>query len=122
MDGYARTVDARTAIAAPDCSGTLWVVDDEGLLRFRCRVGHAYSTKAMLDAQGASLESALWTAVRSLEERRDLLIRVAESAPGGQSSVLARRMRRKAEEITGAVEQLQNAIDELSARASSSSS
>lgn len=86
-----RVIGTPSVFTCPDCSGTLWIVDDEGmLLRFRCRVGHAYSTKTMLDSQGALLEAALWVAVRSLEERRDLLLRVAESAPAG--SVLARRM------------------------------
>jgi two-component system, chemotaxis family, protein-glutamate methylesterase/glutaminase len=114
-----RVVGTPSAFTCPDCSGTLWVVDDEGMLRFRCRVGHAYSTKTMLDAQGASLEAALWMAVRALEERRDLLRRVAESAPDG--SILFRRMRRKAEEITTSVEQLQGVIAELSSRESASS-
>lgn len=93
--------------------------DGEGMLRFPRRVGHAYSTKTVLAAQGASLEDALWVAVRALEERRDLLLRVAESAPAG--SVLARRMRRKVEEITTSVDRLQGFIAELSARESASS-
>lgn len=114
-----RVIGTPSVFTCPDCSGTLWIVDDKGMLRFRCRVGHAYSTKTMLDAQGASLEAALWVAVRALEERRDLLRRVAESAPGG--SVLSRRMLRKADEITSSVDRLQGVIAELSSRESASS-
>ncbi len=116
-----RVIGTPSVFTCPDCSGTLWVVDDEGMLRFRCRVGHAYSTKTMLDSQGASVEAALWVAVRALEERRDLLRRVAGNAPGGSHSMLARRMHRKAQEITTTVEQLEGAISELSARESASS-
>ena len=114
-----RVVGTPSVFTCPDCSGTLWIVDEESLLRFRCRVGHAYSTKAMLDAQGESLEAALWMAVRALQERRDLLLRVAENAPGGEQSALARRMRRKADELSAAFDQLQAAVTELSARESS---
>lgn len=114
-----RVIGTPSVFTCPDCSGTLWIVDDKGMLRFRCRVGHAYSTKTMLDSQGASLEAALWVAVRALEERRDLLLRVGESAPAG--SVLARRMHRKAGEITASADQLLGVIAELSARESASS-
>ena len=61
----------------PDCGGTLWEHDEHGLLRFRCRVGHAYSTEGLLAGQLGALESALWAAVVALEERRDLASRLA---------------------------------------------
>lgn len=55
-----RVIGTPSVFTCPDCSGTLWIVDDEGMLRFRCRVGHAYSTKTMLDAQGASRPAPYW--------------------------------------------------------------
>jgi two-component system, chemotaxis family, protein-glutamate methylesterase/glutaminase len=62
----------------PDCGGSLFEVDDTGgLLKFRCRVGHAYSLKALLAAENDALESALWAAVRSLEENAELKRRAA---------------------------------------------
>jgi two-component system chemotaxis response regulator CheB len=64
----------------PDCSGTLYEIDDGASVRFRCRVGHAYSADAMVDAQADSLERALWTALRALEERSALMRRLAENA------------------------------------------
>ena len=64
-------------LGCPACGGSLWEVDDEAVLRFRCRVGHAYSSESLLGAEGEQLETALWSALRALEERGDLSRRIA---------------------------------------------
>jgi two-component system chemotaxis response regulator CheB len=64
----------------PECHGTLWEADERGIVRFRCRVGHAYSAESMLAAQTDSVDRALWTALRSVEERAALTHRLAERA------------------------------------------
>ena len=61
-----------SVFSCPECHGTLWEEDQDGLLRFRCRVGHVYSTDSMLAAQTDSVDRALWAALRSLEERAAL--------------------------------------------------
>jgi two-component system, chemotaxis family, protein-glutamate methylesterase/glutaminase len=63
--------------ACPACGGVLWELADEDLLRFRCRVGHAYSAEGAVEAQGESVEAALWTALRALQERAQLSERLA---------------------------------------------
>ncbi len=60
----------------PECGGVLWELDDEGT-RFRCRTGHAYSIETLLSEQGRVLETALWTALRALEEQSATAHRVA---------------------------------------------
>jgi two-component system chemotaxis response regulator CheB len=62
----------------PDCGGVLWEVDDDETLRFRCRVGHAYTADAAINGQAESVETALWTALRALQERAQLTERLAE--------------------------------------------
>lgn len=52
----------------PDCGGVLWAIDDGDLTRFRCRVGHGWTTEALRAQQSTSLDTALWTALRALEE------------------------------------------------------
>jgi two-component system chemotaxis response regulator CheB len=60
-----------SAITCPECGGSLWVTSDEPL-RFRCRVGHAFSAESLFMAKRDALEAALWAAVVALEERADL--------------------------------------------------
>ena len=66
-----------SAFACPDCHGVLWEVEEEELLRFRCRVGHAYTSDSLRAAFSDSSEDALWVAMRTLEERAALLRRLA---------------------------------------------
>jgi two-component system chemotaxis response regulator CheB len=63
--------------ACPDCHGTLWEFEEDGILRFRCRVGHSFSTEGLLHGHDRSLESTLWAALRSLEENASMRRRLA---------------------------------------------
>jgi two-component system, chemotaxis family, protein-glutamate methylesterase/glutaminase len=69
-----------STMTCPECHGTLWEVKDEELVRFRCRVGHAYSDEALLVHQSEQLEAALWTGLRALEEHSALARRLAARA------------------------------------------
>jgi two-component system, chemotaxis family, protein-glutamate methylesterase/glutaminase len=80
----------------PECHGTLWEADDRGIVRFRCRVGHVYSAESMLAAQTDSVDRALWTALRSLEERAALTHRLAERARARKHNWVARAFEERA--------------------------
>jgi two-component system, chemotaxis family, protein-glutamate methylesterase/glutaminase len=43
-----------SGFSCPDCNGVLWGIDDGGLQRFRCRVGHAWSPESLLTRQSES--------------------------------------------------------------------
>ncbi len=66
--------------ACPECHGVLWELRDGNLLRFRCRVGHAYSGQSMLAEHAESLEDSLWAALRALEESAALARRLSGAA------------------------------------------
>ena len=67
-------------LTCPDCGGVLWELHDGNLIRFRCHVGHAYSSDSLLAEQSDGVEKALWSAVRSLEEKAALARRMAVQA------------------------------------------
>jgi two-component system chemotaxis response regulator CheB len=69
-----------SVFACPECGGALWEINDGGLVRFRCRTGHAFSAQTLLAEQVESLEEALWVALRALEEQAELAERLAERA------------------------------------------
>lgn len=69
-----------STMSCPECHGVLWEVKNDELVRFRCRVGHAYSDEALLVHQSENLEAALWTALRALEEHCALARRLSSRA------------------------------------------
>jgi two-component system, chemotaxis family, protein-glutamate methylesterase/glutaminase len=77
----------------PDCGGALWDLEEEGMVRFRCRVGHGWSADSLIAEQNVALESALWTALRALEERAALSQRMLEHAEKGQRATALGRYR-----------------------------
>lgn len=77
--------------ACPECGGVLWQMDDEDMLRFRCRVGHAYTAQSLDAQQSEALEGALWAAIRALEEQASLAKQMAEAAGSRKSHHVAKR-------------------------------
>jgi two-component system chemotaxis response regulator CheB len=69
-----------SVFGCPECGGVLWEIHQGGLLRFRCRVGHAYTAQHLKAEQRQVIESALWAALRALEERASLFRRLATRA------------------------------------------
>jgi two-component system chemotaxis response regulator CheB len=62
----------------PDCGGVLSERREADVVQFSCRVGHRFSVDSLVEAQGGTIEAALWAAVRALEDRRMLCERLAE--------------------------------------------
>ena len=69
-----------SVFGCPECGGVLWEIDQKGLLRFRCRVGHAYTADHLRAEQRFVIETALWAALRALEESANLYRRLADRA------------------------------------------
>ena len=86
-----------SVFGCPDCGGVLWELQDGELLRFRCRVGHAYGAEGLLEAQSESLDTALWSAFRALEENAALCRRLAKQARKHQRTKSAKLFDGRAE-------------------------
>lgn len=67
-----------SVFSCPDCGGVLFELKNDGFTRFKCHTGHSYSVNELLLKQNKNLESSLWVALRSLEERKKLLSQLSE--------------------------------------------
>jgi two-component system chemotaxis response regulator CheB len=111
-----------TLLTCPDCGGVMLERDEGGVVRFACQVGHAYSPDSLGEEQGEALESALWTAIRTLEERSDLLRRMARRADRRGAGPTGERLNLKAatavehaNEIRGTILRLRGSESDVAA-------
>lgn len=62
----------------PGCGGVLSAVRTGQPLRFRCQVGHGYTADALAKEQESRVDEAMRVALRIIEERAELVRRMAE--------------------------------------------
>jgi two-component system, chemotaxis family, protein-glutamate methylesterase/glutaminase len=74
-----RDIADAAALTCPDCGGVLSEVRGEKPLRYRCQVGHA-QTAEVISSQSHRVHDALGVAMRVMEERVELVSRMARDA------------------------------------------
>jgi two-component system chemotaxis response regulator CheB len=79
--------DDRTEVSCPDCGGPIFAVEQaSGPPRFECVRGHAWSAESLLAGKTGDVESALRLAAQQLQQRLELLRRLAtEATTGGRT-------------------------------------
>jgi two-component system chemotaxis response regulator CheB len=105
--------DRDDVFSCPECRGPVTMTEDGGLLRFRCRVGHAWSEMSFMAGQSAEVEQALWAALRALEERGVIAGRLAARAGDRGHDATAARFRERAAESAERARVVRDLIESL---------
>jgi len=105
-----RQVGTPSAYSCPECGGVLWEIQDGKLIRFRCRVGHAFTTDSMIAEQSEALEEALWVALKILQEQSSISRRMAEQAHANGRPTLARRFEERQQDAEQRATLLMNVL------------
>ncbi|AUB44108.1 cheB, two-component system, chemotaxis family, response regulator CheB (plasmid) [Nostoc flagelliforme CCNUN1] len=62
-------IGTRTTYTCPECNGSIWQIGKSEPVRFRCHIGHSFTANVFLSEQTQNIETALWSAVRAMEEK-----------------------------------------------------
>lgn len=95
-----------SVFSCPDCGGVLFELKNDEITRYKCHTGHVFSVNDLLSKQNKSLESSLWVALRSLEERKKLLSQLSDRN-------IQRGFHRAAADYSERIEELQKHVDNL---------
>ncbi|ACP27240.1 chemotaxis protein-glutamate methylesterase [Sinorhizobium fredii NGR234] len=97
-------------LSCPACGGVLSQIKARPPLRFRCQVGHAYTSETLVaDSEGA-VDEAMRVALRIIEERVTLSEKMADDARRNGLGAAAAANGRRAEEGRQHAETLRRAI------------
>jgi two-component system chemotaxis response regulator CheB len=97
----------------PECGGVLNEVDDVAVLRFRCRVGHAYTAETLAAEQDQTIEGSLWAALRALEESAELKTKLANRLRTGRAAAVVDRLDAGARDALGHAASLRQLLGSL---------
>ncbi len=101
----------KVALSCASCGGPLWKIKDTGIERYRCHVGHSFSQESLLLAQNENLEETLWVCLRTLEEKKVLMINIADSFKTKGSDQISRSYSDKIKEVDEHIKRLRELMD-----------
>jgi two-component system chemotaxis response regulator CheB len=88
-----------TPLSCPSCGGVLSQLRTGPPLRFRCQVGHGFTAQALAEKQEDSVDEAIRTALRILEERVVLLDKMAAEASQSGRRLTARQYEERSADL-----------------------
>jgi two-component system chemotaxis response regulator CheB len=99
-----------TALTCPGCGGVLSSVRDAKPLRFRCQVGHSYTADVLTKEKENAIDEALRVALRIIEERAELVSRMAQDGRNTGRPAVASMYEERANEYRDYAETLRRAV------------
>jgi two-component system chemotaxis response regulator CheB len=104
-----------SALSCPECGGVLNEIADAGTLRFRCQIGHAYTSQGLGRAQSEEIEHGMQVAIRTHRERLALFLRMQASAEGQGHVHAAQRWATAATEAERLMQAMERTLELLAA-------
>jgi two-component system chemotaxis response regulator CheB len=98
------------ALTCPSCGGVLSKVKDASPLRFRCQVGHSFTADILAKEQEGRVDEALRVALRIIEERAELVKRMADDGRASGRRAVAEMYDERAREYRDYAESIRKAI------------
>jgi len=99
-----------TPLTCPSCGGVMSKLKTGQPLRFRCQVGHAYTADVLAKEQEGRVDEAMRVALRIIEERAELVHRMAEEGRQSGRRAVAEMYDSRAAEYRGYAENLRKAV------------
>lgn len=97
-------------ITCPECDGALWELNYFEAKRYRCHLGHSFTEDALLLSKDSEHEEALWMALRILEEKKMLLLKIIGDYKKRNIEVLIVSYQKKLEEVLKHINQLRKVM------------
>jgi two-component system chemotaxis response regulator CheB len=94
----------------PDCGGGLWITQKDHPTHYRCHVGHSYTERELLIRVSEVMENTFWSALRMMEERRSLLLKLHQKDKQRGYLSSANLHLQKAEEMEVHIENLKQIL------------
>jgi two-component system chemotaxis response regulator CheB len=104
------TIASPAALTCPSCGGVLSQMKAENPLRFRCQVGHAFNADVLAKEQESRIDEAMRVALRIIEERVELVRRMAQDARESGRSAVAEMYAARVDEYRGYADVIRRAV------------
>jgi two-component system, chemotaxis family, protein-glutamate methylesterase/glutaminase len=105
-----RPVANPAPLTCPSCGGVMSRIRTGKVLRFRCQVGHAMTAEVLAREQEGAVDEALRVALRVIEERAELVTRMAEDSRASERGAVAQIYEQRAAEYRNYTDVLRRAI------------
>ncbi len=99
-----------STLTCPACSGVLSQMHGPSPVRFRCQVGHGYTGEALAKVKEEDVDKALRVALRVIDERADLVGRMARDARESGRPAVAEMYEERGIEYRGYADTIRKAV------------